>query len=446
MGSVVAALVACWAGLTGGDALGKALKPLAQPDAPLEAVSARLEPLGAEGVALVIGLTGPARTQSFSLAGPDRAVIDFPELRWRFDPKAVLASAPKSVRTRGVSNLRVGLFRLGRSRLVLDLDRPLSRGAVRIVAAPAGARAPYVLRMALGAVTPEIASATKGADPVATSAAIVTGDVSPLRDQARWRGGPARAAAPIPRPRPEITTIALDPGHGGRDPGATYGRQAEKTLVLNVAKSLRRALEKRPRIRVVMTREDDRFLTLDQRVEIAREARADLFVSIHADALPKHPEVNGAAFYTLSDRASDGLAARLARRENAADDGLETAAAATPWVRGLLVDYAKRSSVASAHHLVEGMVSSFRRNRVPLIRKRPHREAGFRVLRNFDQPSLLIELGFLTSIRDQRRFTNPAWRATAVEAMADAIVRWRDAKRAPAHAGPLMRQATFRPR
>ena len=444
---------------TGGDALGDGLKPLTQPGKAVSATAARLDPTPQGGVLLTLDLSQEVETHVFPLRGPERLVVDFPEIRWSFDPKAAIGGAPAAVKARGVSGLRVGLFRMGRSRLVLDLDGPMRRGPIRFVEREGGAGRAMLLELTPvssggRAKTPSRAAPrrleTRAAALEIETGAIETNSIqigSPrgASSAARrgLRGGPrhvAPDAAPAPRPRPRMTVIALDPGHGGRDPGARAAGKSEKHLVLRVAKQLRDELVKHPRVRVVMTREDDRFLELGERVEIARRAQADLLVSIHADSLPEHPEVHGASFYTLSDRASDALAARIARRENAAD-GLDATADANPWVRRLLVDYAQRRSVSSAHHLVEGMVKSFRSNKVPLLRSRPHREAGFRVLKSFDQPSMLIELGFMTNIRDQRRFTNPAWRETAAKAMASAILRWRDDRDAPALAGDLVMRA-----
>lgn len=459
-----AALIALSMG--GTDALGDGLASLKQPRGAVTASAAQLEPTPQGGVVLKLALSQKVDTHAFTLNGPERIVVDFPEINWGFDPASVVAQAPPAVRARGVKALRVGLFRMGRSRMVLDVEAPMTRGAVRFAAASSGAGSVLLLelkptaaasvgeraeaRLAEAAKSAENAGSEQGLARRAAALAFETGATPPgavekIDVLARaglsenWPG--LRNAAPAPRPRPRMTVIAVDAGHGGGDPGARYGGMKEKHLVLKVAKLLRGELERLPRVKVVMTRKDDRYIELKDRVKIARDAGADLFVSLHADALKEHPEVAGASFYTLSDRASDALAARLAKNENASFANESGFQSENPWVRRLLVDYAQRRQVAGAHHLVEGMVKSFRANRVPLIKSRPHREAGFKVLKNFDQPSLLIELGFLTNIRDQRRFTNPAWRETAAKAIAGAIERWIDDRNAPAQAGDIVMRA-----
>lgn len=426
----------------GSEALGDGLSPLQQPKKTVTADAARLEPTAQGGVALRLRLSGQVDTQAFELSGPDRVVVDFPEIHWNIDPAAIIAAAPPAVRARGVKGMRVGLFRMGRSRMVLDLEGPMRRAPVRFLADDGAEAGELVVELQPERpfVPAEPEPSRAGLSRRAAALAIETGALDPLASP-RAGGSTAPAFAPAPRLRPRITVIAVDAGHGGHDKGAHHNGLKEKNLVLAVAKALRDELESHPRVRVVMTRESDRFVELDERVAIARDAGADLFVSLHADALKEHPEVSGASFYTLSDSASDALAARIARQENAALQAAPSFDVDNPWVRRLLVDYAQRRHVGSAHHLVEGMVRSFRSERVPLIRTRPHREAGFLVLKNFDQPSLLIELGFLTNIRDQRRFSNPAWRETAVKAISSAILRWIDDRDAPAVAGDLVMRA-----
>lgn len=430
-----------WLGGDVGAAWGDGLRRLKEPQAPVFASAARVEPTAQGGLRLFLALSQPVETQIFTLEGPDRVVVDLPELGWGFDPKDVAAGAAPAARARGFEGLRAGLFRAGRSRLVLDLDAPLIPGQIRFSRGPGGAGAIMTLdlaapekRRAEAAQTLALAGEERLAQRPAAFA-IETGSVGPAHGPAPLIAAPSPLLdlpperelrlAPVPRPRPEAVTIVLDPGHGGHDPGARYGDIREGDLVLEVARELRDELQSAARVRVLMTRDSDRFIPLDRRVAIAREAKAALFVSIHADALPRHPEVSGTSFYTLADTASDALAERIARREN----GVEGAAAspmadASPDLRQFLAGYFQRRSKAGSKSLVREMVANLRGAGVSMIQTNPHRQANLRVLRTFDQPSVLIELGFLTSLRDQRRFGNPAWRETAAKALAASILRW----------------------
>ena len=171
----------------------------------------------------------------------------------------------------------------------------------------------------------------------------------------------------------------LDPGHGGRDPGAkgVSGSTIEKDLTLQFARELRDKLAERGRVRVAMTREDDRYLTLDQRAEIARRLGASAYLSLHMDSAP-NPLARGATIYSLSDVASDAEAARLAAKQNAADGGLSSEPDGS--VRGMLSDLALREQMNASASLAERLVRKSAGRY--LLRPEPHRFADFRVLRH----------------------------------------------------------------
>jgi len=223
--------------------------------------------------------------------------------------------------------------------------------------------------------------------------------------------GPPDASRPL---------VVIDAGHGGHDPGAS-GQQGEreKAVTLALALALRDALLADGRVRVALTRGTDRFLALEERSGIARRLRADLFVSVHADAA-ESPEATGATVYTLSDRGSSAVADQVARRENEADtvNGVPISGQSDA-VAAILVNLSQRemrerSKRFAALVLREGAQSV-------RFHTDPDREAAFVVLKSLDLPSALIEAGYISSPDDARALANPAWRRTFAKAVASAI-------------------------
>lgn len=214
--------------------------------------------------------------------------------------------------------------------------------------------------------------------------------------------------------------VVLDPGHGGIDPGALAGDVAEKDITLAVASSLRDLLVSRGKIRVAMTRDQDVFLGLDERVRFARKQKADLFLSIHADSMGGYESVRGATLYLGSDRASDAESARIAARENAVDSlgGLRPSALDDD-VTNILADLTQRETRIMSHKAAETIIQRLRP--VTLVHKKSLRMAGFRVLRAPDFPSALLELGYLSNPDDVKLMISPEWRQRLSEALAQAI-------------------------
>lgn len=212
--------------------------------------------------------------------------------------------------------------------------------------------------------------------------------------------------------------VLLDPGHGGHDPGAigVSGTVAEKDLTLTFARELRLALAERGRVRVGLTRDNDRFLTLDQRADIARRLGASAYVSLHIDAAP-NPLARGATVYSLSDVASDAEAARLAARENSAGGALSSAADGS--VRSILSDLALREQMTASASLAERMVRKSAGRF--LLRPEPHRFADFRVLRRSEVPAVLFEAGYISNVEDEALLLQPKKRKDIVLALAEAI-------------------------
>jgi N-acetylmuramoyl-L-alanine amidase len=228
------------------------------------------------------------------------------------------------------------------------------------------------------------------------------------------------------KPRKALSSVrplvVIDPGHGGKDPGAIGWKGVrEKDLVLRFALDLRRMLEKAG-YRVRMTRSSDRFLTLAERVEFARRHDAHLFISIHADKF-RTGTAQGLAVYTLSEEASDAEAAELARSENAADiiDGVDLGAGMEA-VRDILIDLALRETKNQSVHFARLLTRAVRP--AARLRPRPVRSANFRVLRNPEVPAVLVELGYVSNPRDVRNMQSRAWRRRLAAALARAVDRY----------------------
>ena len=230
----------------------------------------------------------------------------------------------------------------------------------------------------------------------------------------------ARAPAPA---RASLPFIVIDPGHGGADPGAIgpAGTQ-EKRITLPLALELRRQLEAAGRCRVVMTRTRDVFVPLARRVELAREREAVLLLSLHADAMPagQGAGLRGASVYTLSETATDPLAAALARRENLADraGGLRLPSV-SPEVQRILLSLMRQETRAGSERLARLAVNALDGD-VPLLNQ-PLRRAQFVVLKAPDVPSALVECGFLSNPAEEALLRRPEHRARIATALAEAI-------------------------
>jgi N-acetylmuramoyl-L-alanine amidase len=222
------------------------------------------------------------------------------------------------------------------------------------------------------------------------------------------------------RARPPLPLVMLDPGHGGKDPGAIgFSGTYEKEVALATAFELRDLLERSGKYRVAMTRSADRFVPLEERVARAQEHGAALFVSMHADALQDHA-VRGASVYTLSATASDAQTAQLAARENSADRFAGPGfPAVSPEVARILASLVQRETRVDSARLANQMVSNLDRS-VPML-PNPERHAGFVVLKAADIPSVLVEMGFMSNPRDEAQLRRPRHRAEVALAMRDAV-------------------------
>ena len=245
----------------------------------------------------------------------------------------------------------------------------------------------------------------------------------------------AESFAALARPLPKTGTVPLaetsrpvvviDPGHGGLDPGAEAGALNEKVLMLSVARELEEALIRGGLFDVALTRETDEFVPLETRISRARAAGADVFLSLHADELPEGAgEASGITVYTLSAGASDEASRRLAERHEK-DDLLAGVTDTAPGdeIALVLLDLARRDTAPRSEALASALRDAFRGEDLALA-GRPLRSAAFSVLKAADFPSVLIELGFLSSEKDRARLTDPEWRASAVRAIEAALIQW----------------------
>ncbi len=363
------------------------------------------------GVDLVLSLSQPVPYRVFTLDAPRRLVLDFSTVDWAgLDTDAF-------DRSEAVASVSVGPFRPGWSRMVVELAAPM---AVAEAWMDTGAANAVTVR--LEAVSEDVFAAAAGAPPSALFAL------------------PDPAVAPEPAHRRQDGTrpvvVVLDPGHGGIDPGAERDGTVEADLMLQFARELREVLRRAGGFEVYMTRDDDIFVPLEMRVSIARMAGADVFISLHADALAEG-RARGATVYTLSETASDVASEKLAERHDRGD--LLAGVDLTDHddrVAKVLMELARAETQPRADRLADALVAGLRETIGPLY-KRPRLEASFSVLKAADIPSVLIELGFLSSDTDRENLLSEEWRANAADGIRDALIAWAAADAAEA---ALLRQ------
>ncbi len=347
------------------------------------------------GLELRVALSQPVPWRLRLMQNPPRLVIDAREIDWR-GVEALAVVRP------GVS-LRAGAFRPGWSRLVLELAGPLKVAKAEMVTGEEP-------RIELVLVPTDAASfAAEAARPDLPDWA--------LPEAAELAPPLAEGAGPL--------VVVLDPGHGGIDPGAEKEGHSEAALMLTFARELKDALVRDGRFRVVMTREEDVFVPLETRTSIARDAGADVFLSLHADALAEG-DAQGATVYTLAEEASDEASAALAERHDRDDllAGLDLSDQ-DDVVAEVLMDMARTETLPRTERLAGAMVTAIKGAEIRMHRH-PHQEGGFSVLKSPDIPAALLEVGFLSSDRDFKRLADPAWRAKLAGALVRALGTWAD--------------------
>jgi N-acetylmuramoyl-L-alanine amidase len=355
---------------------------------------------------LIVDLSRKIDVRTFTLANPYRVVMDMPQVTFQFPPK--VGEAGRGL----IKAFRFGLVMQGGSRMVIDLARPAQvdmafvldpiqdQPARLVLHLTATDRETFTRSLALESGAPQ---RSKPEAPVETKG---NGDSRPL--------------------------IVIDPGHGGIDNGTRAASgEMEKTIVLEFSLLLHNKLEKTGKYRVLMTRTDDTFVALGDRVQFARARQAALFISIHADALRRREgDAQGATVYTLSERASDARAARLAEAENKADviAGLDLSAEEKD-VAGILFDLARRETKTFSVQFAQTMVGALKN--AARLHQHPLKSASFAVLKAPDVPSVLVELGYVSNRADLKSLISTEWR----DRTADSIVQAVDAFFRPRLAG-----------
>jgi N-acetylmuramoyl-L-alanine amidase len=416
----VAALLYSGAGIAG-VAEGPPSSPTATSNFPI-ASDARLAG-DAKQTRFVLDLDKTVQFRAFALADPYRVVVDIPQVDFRLPAEA-------GVTGRGlIKAFRYGLVMPGGSRIVFDLTGPARIANSYVLEAANGQpprlvleleqvdRTGFVQSLAVESrpeLRPAIADATDSV--IAANAAMSAPKLTAPKSVEPKSVEPKPVALANERP-----VIVIDPGHGGVDNGTQSGGESEKDLVLGFALALRDRIVKSGKYSVVMTREDDTFIPLAERVRIAHNQSAALFVSIHADALPRHEgDAQGATIYTLSDKASDAEAERLAEAENRADaiGGVNLTEEPTE-VADILIDLARRETRTFSNRFARVLMSEMKTT--ARMHKHPLKSAGFKVLKAPDVPSVLVELGYVSNKADLEHLVSENWRNRTVGSMAQAI-------------------------
>jgi N-acetylmuramoyl-L-alanine amidase len=371
----------------------------------------------ADRTRFVVEISDPFQFRVFTLAGPNRVVIDMPQVLWR------LNGQQRPTGNGAVKSYRYGLFRPGNSRFVIDLDKPVTAAEPMILPPEGG----YGYRVVIDLFP-------------TTQAKFEQAAGWPADLRAREAEAERIASLPHPATVPKITlpnapsvvpvasasqkrVIVVDAGHGGIDSG-TVGVDGtmEKNLVLDEALRLRTDLQKRGYV-VHLTRESDIYIPLRERVNIARGYQADLFISLHADSNPDS-SVYGASVYTLSESGSDREAAALASKENQSDiiAGVDLSGENSP-VASILIDLAQRDTMNRSGRFAQTVVGELS-HATDILPREPHRSAAFVVLKAPDVPAVLIELGYLSNARDCDQTRTNGWRDGMASAIAGSVDRY----------------------
>lgn len=338
-----------------------------------------LEAPGTDGARLRLQLSGPARQKVFVLEKPDRIVVDLPNTR-------VASGLRLPVAAGLVRGLRSGMQADGSLRLVLTLDRAI---APRVTASG------NVLSIELGAA-PAAAASPASSTPAAPPA--------PVR------------VAQAPGATPRDIIIAVDAGHGGDDPGAIGASGTrEKDVVLAIARALARRIDAEPGMRAFLTRDGDRRIPLQERIDLARRNHADMFISVHADSIANR-QVSGSSVYVLNEHGASSEAARwLADNENKVDGNSASLKGIDESVASVLVDLSQTFSITSSMEAAQRVLAHL--DRVGTVRKSRVEQAPFRVLKSRDIPALLVETAYISNPVEEKKLGTPAHQTAVAEAI-----------------------------
>lgn len=351
-------------------------------------------------VDIALKLTQPVPYRVFTLANPARLVVDFREVDFAG------VTAKKLLHTDLITVMRTGLFRPGWSRMVLEMKYPMAVFSAQMRTGLADGTA--LVKIRLTRVSQAAFAASTGA-----------------RGPDVWAlPKPVKTAPPRTRQtgnRPLV--VALDPGHGGIDPGAEYHGQSEANLMLTLARELKERLVRTGRYKVFLTRKENVFVSLQGRISRAREGGADILISLHANASPSR-SASGTTVYTLSKVASNAAAAALAASHDRDDllAGVDLSKQDN-MVASVLMDMAHVETMPRSKSLAIALAKGIG-NTVGPVRQHPVQSAGFSVLRAPDIPSVLIEFGFMTNPRDLARLMSKKWREKIITGMIHALDSW----------------------
>jgi len=400
----------------------------------------------ADKTRIVIELDQQTKFRSFVLPAienkPYRVVVDLPDFNW----KAGVIKRPAKT---SVTDVRSGILKPGIKRLVIDLNKPAKIKTAFLL--PAAKGMPDRLVIDYQTISKTAFAKTKR-DPIGTLP-DTNGDLNLLiskqtaRDiKPQIKKTPTqnfKTAIPSQKPKQEIKNekkkskakkstapvktplrkplIIIDAGHGGQDPGAIGAeKQHEKNVTLSAAKILKKSLENTGRYRVSLTRDNDKYLKLYKRVSIARKKDADLFISLHADSIGRS-DVRGASIYTLSNKSSDAQTAKLAKRENQADliAGVDLSHEDQD-VANILIDLTMRDTMNQSKFFANTVVDHMRNKGIRIL-PRPHRFAGFAVLKAPDVPSVLVEMGFMSNKNEAKLLSTSSYQQKIAAALTDSI-------------------------
>ncbi|MCC7321272.1 MAG: N-acetylmuramoyl-L-alanine amidase [Rubellimicrobium sp.] len=368
----------------------------------LDPVGSRIEDTAGGGLAITLYLSQPVPWRVFTLDAPMRLVLDFREVDWRGATRETLGESG------AVRDLRFGTLRPGWSRMVLELGRPLVLVTAGMAVDPRDQTARLDLSLAPGDA--ESFAAAAGAPPDPGWDALMTLDVTPV--------------PPLPAPG-NLPVIAIDPGHGGIDPGAERGGTSEAALMLALARDLAEAIDRSGTMRAVLTRSADVFVPLEARMTIARRAGAVALVSLHADAL-EEDAAHGASVYTLTEEALDQASQRMAERHERGDllAGMDLAGT-DDTIATVLMDLARLRTTPQSERLAEAVVAGLETAGARL-NSRPRRQGPLAVLNAADFASVLVEAGFLSDEGDRAALSSTAGRAPIVAGLTAALRSWLD--------------------
>ena len=343
----------------------------------------------ADKLRLVFDLSGPVQYKTFSLTSPERLIIDLSGAGLSGDFSQL------ALKNSGITSIRSGHFGKADTRIVLDLAAPMQLNSFLLPPQDGQGH-----RLVL-----DLTSSSHSPRQIAAEPAPITDKAHPKRD----------------------IIVVVDPGHGGKDPGAIGSKgQREKDVVLSIAQLLAKRLKREKGFDVKLVRNDDFFVPLRKRVDIARQHKADMFISVHADAAPRLT-ASGASVYALSEGGATSATARfMAQRENGADllgaTTLLNLKDKDPMLAGVILDMSMNATIASSLQLGSSILGSL--EGITTLHQKRVEQAGFAVLKSPDVPSILVETGFISNTRDAERLVTARHQQAVADGLFDGLKKY----------------------